>query len=182
LTAESSKINLNFDKLRDLADLYPFESFPKKPHESMVNRSIRTLLPELRAFLLVKTGLLQHRSLATEKMEEMLIRDVDETASSALHRLADAIEKESAEELSSWNAHTDEVREKVSIEGDKVKDEKYHQRYTEVRLCISLLGLASALERRARLNFMHDPGAEKVIGNWPVDSIAKAQGTPSPLS
>ena len=64
LTADSSTINRDLDKLRDLADLYAFESFPKKPHESLVNRSIRTLLPELRAFLLVKTGLLQHRTLA----------------------------------------------------------------------------------------------------------------------
>jgi multidrug resistance protein MdtO len=181
LTAESSKINLNFDKLRDLADLYAFESFPKKPHESLVNRSIRTLLPELRAFLLVKTGLLQHRSLATEKMEEMLIQDVDESASSALHRLANAIEKESAEELSSWNAHTDEVREKVSIEGEKVKGEKDQQWYTEMRLCISLLDLASDLERRARLNFTLDPDVGNAIGNWPVDAIAKAQGAPSHL-
>ena len=74
LAAESSRINRDFDKLRDLADLYAFESFPKKPRESLVNRSIRTLLPELRAFLLVKTGLLQHRSLAVAKTEELLFR------------------------------------------------------------------------------------------------------------
>jgi multidrug resistance protein MdtO len=178
LTTDSSKINLNFDKLRDLADLYAFEAFPKKPYENLVNRSIRTLLPELRAFLLVKTGLLQHRNLAAAKMEEMLIQNVDESTSSALHRLANAIEKESAEELSSWNAHTDEVREKVSIEGEKVKDEKDQQRYTEVRLCISLLDLASDLERRARLNFTLDPDVGKAIGNWPVDAIAKGSGNP----
>ena len=78
LAAESSRINRDFDKLRDLADMYAFESFPKKPRESLVNRSIRTLLPELRAFLLVKTGLVQHRSLAGAKMEEVLIREVEE--------------------------------------------------------------------------------------------------------
>jgi multidrug resistance protein MdtO len=181
LTAESSKINLNFDKLRDLADLYAFEAFPKKPHESLVNRSIRTLQPELRAFLLVKTGLLQHRNLAAAKMEEMLIHDVDESASSALHRLANAIEKEAAEELSSWNAHADEVREKVSIEGEKVKDEKDQQRYTEVRLCISLLDLASDLERRARLNFTLDPILERQLEIGPSMQSPKAQGTPAHL-
>jgi multidrug resistance protein MdtO len=178
LTAESSKINLNFDKLRDLADLYPFESFPKKPHESLANRSTRTLLSELRAFLLVKTGLLQHRTLATEKMEEMLIHDVDESASSALHRLANAIENESDEELSSWNSHIDEVRERVSIEGEKVKDEKDQERYTEVRLCISLLDLASDLERRARLNFTLDPMLEGQLEIGPSMQPPKGSGNP----
>ncbi len=56
LTAESSKISRDIDKLRDLADLYAFEPFPKTRPESLVNRSIGTLLPELRAFLLLKTG------------------------------------------------------------------------------------------------------------------------------
>ena len=171
LVAESSRINRDFEKLRDLADMYAFESFPKKPRESLVNRTIRTLLPELRAFLLVKTGLAQHRSLAEEKMEDKSIQEVDESASSVLHGLANAIEKESAEELSSWNAHTEEVRAKVSIEGEKLKDEKDQQRYTEMRLCVSLLDLASDLERRARLNFTLDTGVANAIGNWSVGAI-----------
>jgi multidrug resistance protein MdtO len=171
LGAESSRINRDFDKLRDLADMYAFESFPKKPRETLVNRSIRTLLPELRALLLVKTGLVQHRSLVGAKMEEMLVKEVDESSSSVLHRLANAIERESPEELSSWNAHTDKVREKVSIEGEKLKDEQDQQRYTEMRLCLSLLDLASDLERRARLNFAPDAGVGNAIENWSVGPI-----------
>jgi multidrug resistance protein MdtO len=62
LTAESLQIDRDIDKLRDLADMYPFEPFPKKPRESPVNRSIRTLLPELRAIVLVKTRLRRHGS------------------------------------------------------------------------------------------------------------------------
>ncbi len=81
-----------------------------------MNRSIRTLLPELRAFLLVKTGLLQQRNLAAAEVEEVLIQEVEERASSVLHGLANAIERKSPEELSSWNAHTEELRTKVSIE------------------------------------------------------------------
>jgi len=171
LAAESSRINRDFDKLRDLADLYAFESFPKKRYESLVNRSIRTLLPEVRAFLLVKTGLLQHRNLAEEKIDDQLIQEVEESASSVLHGLANAIERESVEELSSWNAHTEEVREKVSIEGEKVKDGNDQQKYTEIRLCASLLELASDLERRARLNFTLDTSTGSVTGNWSVGAI-----------
>ena len=171
LAAESSRINRDFDKLRDLADMYAFESFPKKPRESLLNRSIRTLLPELRAFLLVKTGLAQQRSLAAEKMEDKFIQEVEESASSVIHGLANAIEREAPAVLSSWNAHTEEVRKKVSIEGEQLKDEKDQQRYTETRLCASLLDLASDLERRARLNFTPDTGAGNAIGNWSVGAI-----------
>jgi multidrug resistance protein MdtO len=169
--AESSKINLDFDKLRDLADMYAFESFPKRPRESLVNRSIRTLLPELRAFLLVKIGLVQHRSLAVAKMEDKFMQEVDESASSVLHGLANAIERESPGELSSWNAHTEEVRAKVSLEGEKLKDEQDQQRYTETRLCLSLLNLASDLQRRARLNFTLDADAGNAIENWSAGPI-----------
>ncbi len=165
---ESSRINRDFEKLRDLADMYPFEPFPKTLRESLVNRSIRTLLPELRAFLLVKTGLVQHRSLTSAKAEQMLIREVDEKASSVLLELANAIEQESPVELSSRNPHAEEIRERVSIEEGKPKDEQDHQRYTEMRLCASLLNLASGLERRARRNFTRDTGDEDAIGDWSV--------------
>ena len=48
-----------------------------------------------------------------------------------------------------------------------------------MRLCASLLDLASDLERRARLNFTLDTGVGKPIGNWSAGAIAKAQGTAS---
>jgi multidrug resistance protein MdtO len=157
--------------------MYPFESFPKKPHESLVNRSIRTLLPELRAFLLIKTGLVQHRSLAVTRTEDLLIQEVDDVASRALHRVANAIETESAEELSSGTARTEEVREKVFIEGERVKDRENQQRYTEMRLSASLLDLASNLERQARLNVTHHAGVGDSIGAWSVGPIpSRPQG------
>jgi multidrug resistance protein MdtO len=178
-TAESSKVNRDFDKLRDLADLYAFESFPKKRYESLVNRSTLTLLPELRAFLLVKTGLLQQRSLAVAEVEDLLIQEVEETASGVLYGLANAIERESAEELSPWPARAEEVRAKVSMEEEKLRDGDSRQRYTEMRLCASLLGLALDLERRARLNFALGSGAGKAVENWSSGVIAKVRGTVS---
>ena len=173
LTAESSTINRDLDKLRDLADFYAFESFPKKPQESLVNRSIRTLLPELRAFLLVKTGLLQQRNLAAGEVDEVLIQDVEERASSALHGLANAIEAESLEPLSSLNARIEELHAKVSIEEAKSRDANNVKKHTEMQLCASLLHIASDLERRARMNFAPETGTAKVIGNWSVGTIAQ---------
>jgi multidrug resistance protein MdtO len=174
LTAESSRINQDFDKLRDLADMYAFESFPKSQHESLVNRSIRTLLPELRAFLLVKTGLLQHRSLTQGELDQVLIREVDERASGVLLRLANAIERESTEQLPLWQVSAGELRARVSIEETKSRDENHLQEHSEIRLCGALLDVASDLERLARLNFTPENGAARVIGSWPVETIADA--------
>jgi multidrug resistance protein MdtO len=173
LAAESSKINRDFDKLRDLASMYVFESFPKKSQESLVNRSIRTLLPELRAFLLVKTGLLQQRCLTTASVDEALIQKVEERSSEVLRELADAIEGASAQGLFSWNARTQELREKISREEDNMRLGKDEQSYTQLRLCASLLDLASDLERRARLNFTADVEAGNAIGSWPSGAVAK---------
>jgi multidrug resistance protein MdtO len=168
LLAASLELNRDFDKLRDLADMYAFEPFPKRPRESLVNRSIRNLLPELRAFLLVKTGLAQHRSLAVETPEDDIIQEVDECASNALHRLANAIERDSPGDLSPWIAHAEELRAKVSLDREKFKNEKDQQRYTEMRLCLSLLELASDLERQARLNFTLDGAVRDASGKWSV--------------
>ncbi len=173
LTADSSTINRDLDKLRDLADFYAFESFPKKPQESFVNRSIRTLLPELRAFLLVKTGLLQHKTLALGAVEEALIREVEEMASSVLHGLANAIETESTEPLSSLSPRIEELHAKVLMEEAKSRDAKDLLKHTEMRLCASLLHLASGLERRTRSNFALQSSTAKGIGIWSVRTIAE---------
>jgi multidrug resistance protein MdtO len=176
LTAERSKISRDIDKLRDLADLYAFEPYPKTRPENLVNRSIETLLPELRAFLLLKTGLLQHRSLAVE-VEEVLAQEVQEVASNVLNGVAAAIEAESPEQLSTQDARTEELRAKVSIEETKSRAAKNLAKHTEIRLCASLLDVASDLERQTRLNFARETGVAKGIGKWSAGPFAGSQGT-----
>jgi multidrug resistance protein MdtO len=171
--AESPKISKDIDQLRELADMYAFESFPKKPQESLVNRSIRTLLPELRAFLLLKTGLLQHRNLTVVEAEQALTQEVEERASSVLYGLANAIEKESREQLTSWNEHAEQLRDRISIEEQNSRDEKDLQKHIEIRLCASLLSVASDLERRAGLNFVLEASDARVDGNWSAGTIAE---------
>jgi multidrug resistance protein MdtO len=175
LAATSSRINRDFDKLRDMADMYAFEPFPRKSDESLVNRSIRTLSPELRSFLFVKTGLLQHRNL-TAADPDALIQKVEEQASSVLLGLANAIETQSAEQVSSWNSRAEELRARVQIEEEKLKYRKDRQKYIEIRLCGSLLGLTYHLERRARLNFALEAGDEAEFENWSVGTIDKTVG------
>ena len=151
-SASSSDIHRDFDKLRDLADMFAFEPFPKRrQEETLVNRCIRTLGPDLRAFLFLKSRLLEHGLVAANP--EILVQEVEEEVSSVLVELANAIETESLERLLPWNAHAQELRAKVTIEEEKSKDLNNRERYLEMQVCGSLLNLTYHLQRRARLNF-----------------------------
>jgi len=179
LVAESSRINRSFEQLRDLADMYAFESFPKRLHESLVNRSIRTLLPDLRAFLIVKTGLLQHRNLAHGSVAEVLVQEVAERGSDVLRGLARAIENERAKQLSFQDAYALELRSKVVAQEKGPRDAIHLQKYTEMRLCLSLLDLASDLERRARSNFTPTTDIASRLGDSSGGTVAKIQSSAS---
>jgi hypothetical protein len=87
--------------------------------------------------------------------------------------LADAIEGESPERLTSWNLCADELRAKICVEEAKSRDGTSPHRYVEMRLCVSLLDLASDLERRARANFAQE------AGNSSVGTIAGTEGMSS---
>jgi len=159
LGGTSSEIHRDFDKLRDLADMYAFEPFPKKRQETVVNRCIRTLGPELRAFLFLKSRLLQHRLLAANP--DILVQEVEEEGSSVLVALVNAIETESLEQLLPWNAHAEELRATVTIEEEKSKHQSNRERYLEMQLCGSLINLIYHLQRRARLNFALEAGTDR---------------------
>jgi multidrug resistance protein MdtO len=167
LSATNSEIHLDFDKLRDLADMYAFESFPRGRQETLVNRCIRTLGPGLRAFLFLKSRLLRQRLLAANP--DILVREVEEEVSSVLVELANAIETESLEQLLPWNAHAEELRARVTIEEERSKHQNNRESYLEMQLCGSLLNLTHHLQRRARLNFA--PEAGTVRRPWAIEFL-----------
>jgi hypothetical protein len=45
-----------------------------------------------------------------------------------------------------------------------------------MRLCTSLLDVASDLEQQARLNFLQETDVAKVIGKWSIGKLAETQG------
>ena len=94
-------------------------------------------------------------------------------ASSVLHGLANAIETESTEPLSSLSPRIEELHAKVLMEEAKSRDAKDLLKHTEMRLCASLLHLASGLERRTRSNFALQSSTAKGIGIWSVRTIAE---------
>ena len=73
LLAQSERINAHLDKVRNLADVSVFEPYSKAGDDAWSGESIKMLLPQLRCFLLLKAGLLQHQLISEPS-------DVDEGA------------------------------------------------------------------------------------------------------
>ncbi|HTF67505.1 MAG TPA: hypothetical protein VK638_32975, partial [Edaphobacter sp.] len=91
--AECERISRNFDKIRTLSDLSVFEAFPKNQHESFMAHCIESFIPQLRAYLLVKTGLLQYRTTDGSPRHAELVDDVNRRSSEILLGAAQAIER-----------------------------------------------------------------------------------------
>jgi multidrug resistance protein MdtO len=90
---ECERISRNFDKIRTLSDLSVFESFPKNQHESFMTHCVDSFLPQLRAYLLVKTGLLQYRTTNGARLHDELVDDVKYRSSEILLGSAQTIER-----------------------------------------------------------------------------------------
>jgi multidrug resistance protein MdtO len=91
--AECAHISRNFDKIRPLSDLSVFEAFPKSQYESFMAHCIESFLPQLRAYLLVKAGLLQHSMMNGVQQHMELLDDVKHRSSALLLGAAQAIEQ-----------------------------------------------------------------------------------------
>jgi multidrug resistance protein MdtO len=91
--AECDRINRNFDKIRTLSDLSVFESFPKNQHEIFMTHCVESFLPQLRAYLLVKTGLLQYGTTNDPQQYAELVDDVKHRSSAILLGAAYTIER-----------------------------------------------------------------------------------------
>lgn len=90
--AECERINRNFDKVRALSDLSVFESFPKSQYEAFMTHCVESFLPQLRAYLLVKAGLLQYSGANGPQYAE-LVDEVKQRSSELLLLAAQVIER-----------------------------------------------------------------------------------------
>jgi multidrug resistance protein MdtO len=150
LVTESTRINRNFDKVRSLSDFYVFESYPKTREESVLDEFVTASLPQVRAFLLVKMGLLQHRILSNSQQESELVREVQQHSSHILLGLATAIEKLSFGQEDEPLSSGDDLWSQVTSEMTRGRESGKAELVTEMRLCCSLLDLAVHLREGVR--------------------------------
>jgi multidrug resistance protein MdtO len=156
LIAESTRINRNFDKVRSLSDFYVFESYPKTREEAVLDRFVRTSLPQVRAFLLVKTGLLQHRFFNESRQENDLVPEIQERSSEIMFCLTKSIEQLSLQPQSMPVARDEELARLVRGEIARGQQSINRSLITEMRLCSSLLDLAVHVREGVRLNLYED--------------------------
>jgi multidrug resistance protein MdtO len=91
--AECDRISRNFDKIRTLSDLSAFESFPKSQYEAFMAHCIESFLPQLRAYLLVKAGLLQYNTTNDPQQHIELVDDMNRRSLVILLGAAQTIEQ-----------------------------------------------------------------------------------------
>jgi multidrug resistance protein MdtO len=140
LVSENSRINRSFDRVRSLSDFYVFESYPKTREEIVVDQFVRTLLPQVRTLLLLKTGLLQHHLLDGSERANTLAQEVQERSSEIMFDLANSLEHLSLSPIPV--ARDKELGILVRAELRAAQRDVDKKRIIEMRLCASLFDLA----------------------------------------
>lgn len=92
LLAESARMNARLDSTRNLADFSVFEPYSNSADGAHLGESIKMLLPQLRCFLLLKTGLLQHQLISAPSAADSLAHTAQQRASTILLNTANVLE------------------------------------------------------------------------------------------
>jgi multidrug resistance protein MdtO len=140
--AECERISRNFDKIRALSDLSVFESFPKSQYESFMADCIESLLPQLRAYFLVKAGLLQHRTTNDPQKHAKLVDDVKHRSSAILLEAAQAIERYPEASDGTIDPEDRQLLDSMKQATREAQRGGQGNSTTRLRLCSSLLDLA----------------------------------------
>lgn len=157
LVAESSRINRNFDKVRALSDFYVFESYPKTREEVVFDQFVRTSLPQVRTLLLLKTGLLQHWLLnGVVEPENAIVQEVQNRSSEIMFGLARVLEGLFLESDATLASRDEELAHLMRAETASAQRDADRGRMMEMRLCSSLLDLATHIREGVRLNLEGD--------------------------
>jgi multidrug resistance protein MdtO len=149
LLAECERINGTFDQLRALTDFALFESQPRPEEEVYLTRSIRALQPQLRAFLLVKAGLLHHRLLGNAYESPELVARVQRLSSDILLNTAARIEDRSQQSTRAEIPVDTALISSMEMQKERSQAGNWDHAVMEMRLCSSLLHLAHDLQAGA---------------------------------
>jgi len=149
LLAECDRITAKLDRVRNLVDVSVFEANPKPQEEIYLTRYIKAVMPELRAFLLVDSGLLHHRLVITAEPLSELVIEVRERCHATLLETARVIEQNAPVEESTLAIDLHRLGPAVARAMQQAVTEGRQDRLVEMRLCASLLALANHLHASA---------------------------------
>jgi multidrug resistance protein MdtO len=139
---ECERISRNFDKIRTLSDLSVFESFPKNQHEASMAHCVESFLPQLRACLLVKSGLLQHSTTNDPQQHAELVDDVKHRSSVILLGAAQTIEQHPKASVGTVDPRDKQLLHSMKQATHETQGGSQGNSVTVLRLSSSLLDLA----------------------------------------
>jgi multidrug resistance protein MdtO len=147
LAKQTRKIMRNFERLRTLVDVSIFEAFPKAPlNEVLIQRS-KHYLPQLRALLLLKTGLMHHQTASENYCQSDTAAQVQQRCSRLLVEAAHHVE---ANSLNLYVAPTDvdyHIQHQLRSNADRIRKGELDCDLTELRLCSSLFNVVRHLTK-----------------------------------
>ncbi|AEU34596.1 FUSC family protein [Granulicella mallensis] len=153
--AECDRINRNFDKIRTLSDLSVFESFPKSRHETFMTHCVESFLPQLRAYLLVKAGLLQYGTTNGSQQYAELVDEVKHRTSALLLGAAQTIEQYPEASVGTIDPGDRRLLHSVKQATREAQGSGQESSATGLRLSSSLLDLALHVQMQ-----LHAPPSE----------------------
>lgn len=141
LLAECQRINARLDSSRNLADLSIFEPYSGGAYQAYLTECVKTLQPQLRSFLLLKTGLLQHQLIEESSEQGSLSRQVQQFSSKLLIDVARTMEATEPEEVSEPENVTGTAA-RLTAFLTQARDENNTPLVTQMLLSSSLLNVA----------------------------------------
>ena len=149
LAKQTRKIMRNFERLRTLVDVSIFEAFPKTPPDEVLIQRSKHYLPQLRALLLLKTGLMHHQTVSESYCQSDIAAQVQRRCSRLLSEAAYHIE---ANSLDLYVAPTDadfHIQQRLRSDADRIYRGELDCDLTELRLCSSLFNVVRHLTRNS---------------------------------
>ncbi|CAN5697388.1 hypothetical protein BH10ACI4_BH10ACI4_26960 [soil metagenome] len=135
----------NFEKLRALVDVSIFEAFPKVERDELLLKRARDYLPQLRAALLIKTGLFHHRVVSGSRRQSDISVQVQLRCSELLLIAAGHLEANLSERRSTPTPVDKQIQSRLRSDADLVCEGELEGDLTELRLCASLFNVVRHL-------------------------------------
>ena len=141
LEGKTEAVMRKFERLRSLVDVSIFEGFPKALPDEILLQHTRDYLPQLRAALLLKAGLIHHRLASGNQCQREVVIEVQERCSELLHIAAAQVDAESLDLRVPQSSADREIHTRLQSDTELVRRGALEYDITELRLCSSLFSV-----------------------------------------
>ncbi|WP_157468290.1 FUSC family protein [Edaphobacter aggregans] len=141
LEGKTDAVMRKFERLRSLVDVSIFEAFPKALPDEILLQHTRDYLPQLRAALLLKAGLIHHRLVSGNQCQREVVIEVQKRCSELLHIAAAQVDAESPDLRVPQSNADREIHTRLQSDTELVRKGALEYDITELRLCSSLFSV-----------------------------------------